>query len=266
MKKTNKILIVIGICLVLAGTLLWNLKSSPTPIPSTDYTNVVIENSSSLDSVQVFVTLQSTESVIGKFGMDSSNINPNPKLWCKNIKGNDTTYCPCKGSFWAKKNQQYLLNDSTSMYGAVVSFGADNYGCEAAIAHGWDYGINIFEFTINTPSTGNESTDLSCLDGLNSYLKLTVSDTLNWIAGGNVFKNPAKNTWPLSKNCGIVGVYPYHCDVCIDTLTPPHPVCFPWQGCSKNSVNNCQLDRATVRGGYIKCEFLGFTPIPDLKK
>jgi len=48
----------------------------------------------------------------------------------------------------------------------------------------------------------------------------------------------------------------------IDTLTPPQPVCFPWSLCSDNSVNNCQLDRATVRGGNITCEFLGFTPMP----
>lgn len=226
----------------------------PLPTPP-QYTDVIIENSSELDSVQVFVTLQSTESIVGKFGMDSTNFNPDSK-------NPDGTPVKCKGVFWAKKGIKYHLGDTTTLYGAVVSFGADNYACDAAISHGWPYGINIFEFTVNTPSTGNESTDLSCLDGLNSFLKLTVSDTLNWIAGGNIFKNPTQNTWPLDANCNIVGVYPYHCDVCIDTLTPPHPVCFPFSGCSKNPVNNCQLDRATVRGGNIKCEFLGFTPIP----
>lgn len=221
---------------------------------NTQYTDVIIENSSEIDSVQVFVTLQSTESIIGKFGMDSTNFNPNSK-------NPDGSPVKCKGVFWAKKGIKYHLGDTTALYGAVVSFGADNYACDAAISHGWLYGINIFEFTVNTPSTGNESTDLSCLDGLNSFLKLTVSDTVNWIAGGNVFKNPAQNSWPLETNCNIIGVYPYHCDNCIDTVTPPHPVCFPFEGCSKNSVNNCQLDRATVRGGNIKCEFLGFTPI-----
>lgn len=221
-------------------------------------TDVIIKNSSDLDSVQVFVTLQSTESIVGKFGMDSTNFNPNSK----NPDGSPVT---CKGVFWAKKGVEYHLGDTSVLYGAVISFGADNYACDAAIDHGWLYGVNIFEFTVNTPSNGNESTDLSCLDGLNSFLRLTVSDTVNWIAGGKVFKNPAETKFPLSANCGIVGVYPYHCDVCIDTLTPPKPVCFPFEGCSKNSVNNCQLDRATIRGGYIMCEFLGFTPTPAMK-
>ena len=248
--------------LSLTSVILFSCQNeSPAPVGK-DYTDVIIKNSSSLDSVQVYVTLQAQESIVGKFGMDSSNFNPNSK-------NPDGTPVQCKGMFWAKKDSLYHLGDTTTLYGAVVSFGADNYGCEAAISHGWQYGVNIFEFTVNTPSTGNESTDLSCLDGLNSFLMLTVSDTSNWIAGGNVFKNPAKNCFPLERNCGIVGVYPYHCDVCIDTLTPPHPVCFPWinpeKSCSNNPVNNCQLDRATVRGGNITCEFLGFTPVPALK-
>ena len=225
------------------------------PPTTSQYTDVIIKNSSKLDSVQVFVTLQSTESIVGKFGMDSTNFNPNSK----NPDGSPVT---CKGVFWAYKGIEYHLGDTATLYGAVVSFGADNYACDAAISHGWDYGINIFEFTVNTPSTGNESTDLSCLDGLNVYMMLTVSDTVNWIAGGKTFKNPAMVNYPLSANCNIPGVYPYHCDVCIDTLSPPKPVCFPFEGCSSNPVNNCQLDRATVRGGNIKCEFLGFTPVP----
>lgn len=248
---------------LLSALLLISSCNNPTPPLSTvNSTDIIIQNSSNEDSVQVFVTLQSGESVVGLFGMDSSNINPNPKLWCENIVGTDTTMIPCKGSFWAKKGIKYHLGRTSEVAGAVISFGADNFGCEAAISHGWQYGINIFEFTINTPSTGNESTDLSCLDGLNSYLKMTVSDNINWIAGGNIFTNPAENKWPLSNNCDIIGVYPYHCDVCCDTLTPPQPECFPFTGCSKtNDINNCQLDRVTVRGGYIKCEFLGFTPI-----
>lgn len=260
MKKTAKILIALGASLILTGVILWNCNT-PTPPPTSntpEYTDVIIKNSSKLDSVQVFVTLQSTESIVGKFGMDSSNFNPA-------TKNKDGSPVKCKGVFWAKKDSLYHLGYTATLYGAVVSFGADNYACDAAISHGWLYGVNIFEFTVNTPSTGNESTDLSCLDGLNSYLKLTVSDTVNWIAGGKIFKNPAENKWPLKDNCGIVGVFPYHCDNCIDTVKPPHPICFPLTGCSDNPVNNCQLDRATVRGKNIKCEFLGFTPVPALK-
>lgn len=247
-----------NLLLILTSVIVLSCQNSNNSQSSPSYTDVIIKNSSNIDSVQVFVTLQSTESIVGKFGMDSTNFNPNSK----NPNG---TPVSCKGVFWAKKGIEYHLGDTTVLYGAVISFGADNYACDAAISHGWQYGVNIFEFTINTPSNGNESTDLSCLDGLNSFLKLTVSDTLNWIAGGKTFKNPAETRFPLSANCGIVGVYPYHCDVCIDTLTPPHPVCFPFEGCSKNPVNNCQLDRATVRGGNITCEFLGFTPVPALK-
>ena len=180
--KTIKIMKKLLLLLSLTSVILFSCQNeSPAPVGK-DYTDVIIKNSSSLDSVQVYVTLQAQESIVGKFGMDSSNFNPNSK-------NPDGTPVQCKGMFWAKKDSLYHLGNTTTLYGAVVSFGADNYGCEAAISHGWQYGINIFEFTVNTPSTGNESTDLSCLDGLNSFLMLTVSDTSNWIAGGNVFKS-----------------------------------------------------------------------------
>ena len=103
MKKITKILIVLGIGAILSGIILWNCKSpsltlvSPTPtnmVDTTKYTDVVLINCTN-DSVQVFVTLQSQESIIGKFGMDSTNFDPN------------SVGVQCKGVFWAKKDIEF---------------------------------------------------------------------------------------------------------------------------------------------------------------
>ena len=127
MTKLSKILIAIGLGLIVTGILIWLWKSpTPQPVPTpsvgvdtTKYTDVVLKNSSDLDSVQVFVTMSNMTSIIGKFGMDSSNI---------------VTYCqpdsiPCVGSFWAKKGVEYHLNDTTALSAIVVTWGLPNQAC-----------------------------------------------------------------------------------------------------------------------------------------
>ena len=128
MKKIAKILIAIGIGLLIAGAILWdwdNPKHKPNQNPivdTTKYTDVVLINKSELDSVKVFVTLQGTKSIVGLFGMDSSNI---------------ITYCidsvPCVGSFWAKKGVEYHLGDTTPLSGVIITWGVQNQSCPAAL-------------------------------------------------------------------------------------------------------------------------------------
>jgi hypothetical protein len=103
MKTITKFLISVGLISLITGMVIsCNTKpthSSPhstTSVDTTKYTDVVLINKSNLDSVQVFITLQSTESIVGKFGMDSTNFNPN-------AKNPDGTPVQCKGIFWAKK-------------------------------------------------------------------------------------------------------------------------------------------------------------------
>lgn len=285
MKKITKILIALGIIL---WVILWNWKSpspvSPTPtnlVDTTKYTDVVLINHTNIDSVQVFVTLQSEESIIGKFGMDSTNLNPNG--------------VQCKGVFWAKKGIEYHLGDTTAIYGALITFGVLNQDCPNAQNEGYPFGINNFEFTVNCwwqkgIVTGRgESFDITCVDGLHSVLKQTVtsfgtrnSAGLNpnfgafWDFGyadslGCLTKFKSSTNGTNFLGCiNIAGVYPYGCDFGYKTvkptpcvILPPYPV-----KCSDRwgLINTSQTNRQG-QGGQVICEFLGFTskPQPGIK-
>jgi hypothetical protein len=303
--KKNLISSVI-VTLVIISTLFGCKNSNPTScypnptvsVDTTKYTDVVLVNNSNLDSVEVFITLPSTSSIIGKFGMDSSNIY----IKCMNIQNNDTTYCPCKGKFWAKKGVEYHLGDSLALNSVVVSWGVDNQACTAAQSivdskgkQLYPYGLNIFEFTVNTwyqngITTGsNESFDISCVDGLHSVLKQHVTSFgprndvgLNpnfssyWDYGyidstGHHAKFKESMNGVSFKSCiNIPGVFPYQCDWGYRQYSPP-PACsdpsYPVECSTKwGNINTSQLNRPG-QGGRITCEFLGYTKdaIPVLK-
>ena len=281
MKKIAKILIALGIGLLVAGAILWNWKCNPPtpPSPSVDtthYTDVVLVNKSQLDSVQVFVTLQGTESIIGLFGMDSSNI---------------VTYCtdsvPCVGSFWAKKGVEYHLGDTVALTGVIVTWGVQNQSCSAAQAIGYPFGINNFEFTVNTwwqngEVTGaGESFDITCVDGLHSILQQRVTSfgpRVDSVLSPNfgafwdfgykdkegkleVFKG-STNGSTLEGCVNIPGVFPYQCDWGYKSNQPP-PACnnpsYPVKCSDKwGQINTSQTNRQG-QGGQVICEFIGFT-------
>lgn len=300
MKKTAKILIAIGLGLVVAGAILWNCNTPNPPTPpapssntvdTTKYTDVVLINKSNLDSVKVYVTLPSTQSIVGKFGMDSSNIY----IECMNINGKDTTYCPCKGTFWAKKGVEYHWGDTVAAPSVVVTWGVDNQACTTA-QNGQDasdngqkypFGVNIFEFTVNTwwqngkTLGANESFDISCVDGLHSVLKQRVTSFgprdnsgLNpnfgayWDYGyidstGHHAKFVESMNGIDFKGCvNIPGVFPYGCDWGYKSEAPPTPCSCPSYSveCSTKygNINTSQTNRQG-QGGQVICEFLGYT-------
>jgi hypothetical protein len=287
MKKITYYLISFGIILLGLGLLIGFLadkKSTTPPVNTSKYTDVVLINKSELDSVKVYVTLQNTESIVGLFGMDSSNIE---------------TYCspdstPCVGSFWAKRNVEYHLGDTTSLTGAIITWGVQNQSCPAAQnildSSGkklYPYGINNFEFTVNTwwqngKVTGNgESFDITCVDGLHSVLQQRVtsfgprndsvlSPNFNafWDFG---YKNEkgvlepfkgSRNGIKFEDCVNIPGVFPYGCDWGYKQNQPPTPCNNPKYPvkCSTKygNINTSQTNRQG-QGGQVICEFLGFT-------
>lgn len=293
MKKISKFLIATGLILVITGAVLWNCNNKPTPDPTpstptsivdtTKYTDVVLVNKSNLDSVQVFVTLGNMHSIIGKFGMDSSNI---------------VTYCapdsiPCVGSFWAIKDTLYHLGDTTALPSVVITWGLQNQACSAAqnildsAGHQlYPFGLNIFEFTVNTwyqkgITTGKgESFDISCVDGLHSVLRESVTsfgprntNGLNpnfgafWDFGytenGQLQKFTSATNGAFLDGCvNIAGVFPYQCDWGYLSHQPPTPCTTPTYNvvCSTKwgNINTSQTNRQG-QGGRVTCEFIGFT-------
>lgn len=201
------------------------------------FTSVVIRNSSMEDSVKVYVTLQSPNSVVGLFGIS------------------DTIGSCSKGYFYALKDSGYESNTSTSLLGVVVSFGGDNVPCQVAIQNGFMGGINVFEFSINTPY---EVFDLSCEDGMNAMMNVSVSDS-NWTTGDgeNIASfDSAQNRIQLIDNVGIRGIFPYRCTDCIRLGTAVPENCFNLKDtCS--AIRACQVARTNQDGGKIVLRYLG---------
>jgi hypothetical protein len=207
-------------------------------------TNLVITNNSQEDSVKVFVTLQSPNSVIGLFGIT------------------DTIGSCSKGYFYAYKDSSYYSNTTATLLGVVISFGGDNLPCQTAIQQGFYTGINIFECSINTPF---ESFDISCEDGVNSIIQVSVTDSLNWTTGDSIYQQTflcTQNTFPIEKNINIRGVFPYCCTDCIRLGSAVPENCFSLpETC--DSVRTCQAARTNNNGGTININYLGkaWTPL-----
>jgi hypothetical protein len=297
MNKLAKLLIALGLGLAAAGIILWwldhtNPTPGPKPYPQIDtakYTDVVLINASNYDSVQVFVTLQSQESVVGLFGMDSSNIF----TWCGPPQ---TTQHPCIGTFWAKRGVEHHLGSTKPLAGVIVTWGAQNQACPVAQLDTtpdgkqlFPFGINNFEFTVNTwwqdsVLGANESFDITCVDGLHSILQQTVtsfgprvSDTTAnfgafWDFG---YKDSTAQLVPffssmngptLDKCVNIPGVFPYGCDWGYRSYSPPTPCNKPKYEvkCSTKwgEINTSQTNRPG-QGGRVTCELIGFTKDPQ---
>ena len=285
MKKIAKILIALGIGLLIAGAILWNWNHpTPTPAPpapaptvdTTRYTDVVLINKSQLDSVQVWVVLQSGESIVGLFGMDSSNM----------FNGQSDV-----GNFWAQKGVEYHLGDTTALQGVIVTWGVQNQNCSAAQAAGYPFGINNFEFTVNTwwqngvVTGAGESFDITCVDGLHSILQQTVTSfgpRVDSVLSPNFgafwdfgYKDNTGKLEPfvgstngatLAECVNIPGVFPYQCDWGYRQYSPP-PGCnnpsYPVKCSDKwGQINTSQTNRQG-QGGQVICTFLGFTADPQ---
>jgi hypothetical protein len=224
---------------------LFGCKPCPTcpTVEPTDYTNLTIKNSSKQDSVLVYVTLQSPNSVVGLFGIQAA----------------DTIGSCSKGTFYAYKDSSYSSSDSTTLLGVVISFDGDNLPCQVAIPLGFPTGINIFECSINTKF---ESFDISCEDGMNSMLKVSVSDTVNWTTGDGVNQqnfDSTKNVFPIQNNINVRGVFPYRCTDCIDLGAAIPENCLNLKDtCS--TYRTCQAARTGNNGGTILIEYLSGAP------
>lgn len=213
-------------------------KSKKSEPSKKDYTNVVISNKSKEDSVKVYVTLQAPNSVVGLFGIK------------------DTIGSCSKGYFYAYKDSIYQSKTREQLLGVVVSFGGDNLPCQVAVKRGFYTGINIFEFSVNI---GYESFDISCEDGVNSIIRASVTDTVNWTTGeGDYIKSyrTAQNTFPIVNNIGIRGVFPYRCTDCKDKGSAVPENCFNIKD-TCNSQRICQTARTFHKGGAINIDYLG---------
>jgi hypothetical protein len=231
-----------GLLLVLVAILVayWLYLGYKAPIPneSNDTEMRIVNNSK--DSVLVYLTLGG--------GFDSTYIqNVNGIFGC--------TQNGLVGSFWLPKNDSVYYTPSLSFSGNV-SFGTQPLNCPDSI---WKKGVNIFEFNLNEPQ---ESIDISCMAGVNSILRCDLIGGANWLADTCLNARLLQND-SMYKNSGRLGVYPYGCTDCTDTLGR--------QGCqqptdSPNKYKICNPTRAKgQKGGVVRLSFNGYTDIEILK-
>lgn len=240
------------------------------------FTDVTIRNSSDT-IVQCFLTVPSTDSPVGKFGISSDSLN-----------AGKTT-----GWFWLKQGEVVHLNSTIPSMGYIITFGAQNAPCSQSTQQGWLTGINNFEFTLNCFDTtlnkgctgGNESADITNVDGVNALIGYQV-DTAEGKIGrkfwdysltdstGELFHfNAITSSGQLFGDCNKPGIFPYDCDVCYAHSAQAPTPCFPLPvgyNCSytlaQGNLYTCQINRPG-QGGTINVTFYGFSnkPQPAMK-
>ena len=239
--KKYKIIIVIAVLALISA---YTIKVYCCDEQNIKYTDITIENIV-VDSVKVYLTLQSPNSVVGMFG----------------IKASDTTGSSSQGYFYALKDSLYHLNYKKPLKGWNVSFEGAPTGCQKAIKDGFKNGINIVEGTINVM---NESFDISCVDGINCVIKTFVTDS-SWTTGYSYFEKTfysAENRLSHQSNLNVRGIFPYRCNNCIgiNPVNKPHN-CYDLQD-KVDSIKVCQVSRnnkghKVTRGGTIHIQYWG---------
>lgn len=88
--------------------------------------------------------------------------------------------------------------------------------------HGKD-GTSIAEFTLNPSATCYETIDISCVNGVNSFIKLITEAKGGWVYGPNNTPITTIYNKGLKDNAGLPGVYPVNCTTCTGTANAPCP-------------------------------------------
>lgn len=232
------ILILFGFSMVLY---ICNKKPVPAPPPA-NLTQLKIYNGTA-DTVLAYLTLGTTPGCLQNVGQIPFITN--------NLPGQNNL----QGTFKLAPNDSTIAYAPDSLgYNGVISFLYAPNNCPSL---GYPNGINQFEFMLNNAYQGanaQESINISCVHGVNCIIRVNCITLNNFNAGQTVpVIQSFANT--LNKNQLIAGVYPYGCDTCTGSKTPPACIPLP-QPAHKNSV--CQVQRnATLSGGLIKIIYMG---------
>lgn len=198
-------------------------------------------------AVTVFVTLGATEGCLQN---------------CDSIPYVTDSIAPLVGSFVLGAHDSTIVWSPDSLgFNGNVSFNTQPLNCATAQ---FPNGVNMFEFIINNSfQAGNpqETVDISCVAGTNCGIICELSGGNVWNAGPGFdsiqdFRNNIDG-----KNSGVVGVFPYGCDGCVDAINPP--------ACDSISTDRqkfpiCTVQRNAVNcgGGLVRVVYLGsLTPL-----
>lgn len=112
------------------------------------------------------------------------------------------------------------------------------------------YGTNIAEFTLNPNQGCAEAFDISCVNGVNSYIIMKAEPDSGWVYGPNNtplgdVKDQIYNR-DLQENSGLPGVYPVNCTDCIQLVGEKPCPTLPVGPAQKERI--CNIQRYTTGG------------------
>lgn len=187
------------------------------------------------DSVQVYLTLgggyDSTfvQNVNGIFGITDSGL---------------------VGTFYLQAGDTVFYQSSLKLSGNI-GFGSQGVNC---FSDAWPTGVNIFEFNLNEDQ---ESMDISAMGGVNCIMVVQNIGGPSWAATPSFPDVRIYFNDTMWKNTNKLGVYPYGCTTCTDTIGK--------QACqtpneTPDSTRICNPTRAAgYRGGLVLLTFKGYT-------
>lgn len=164
---------------------------------------------------------------------------------------------PLMGHFILNANTSFYINTTKGLgFNGNITFNTPPLNCKTPE---FPFGVNTAEFIVNNGfQDGNpqETIDNSCVAGANSIIKFNVS-AADWAANyGKISVQTFMNdVW--DKNTEIVGVYPFGCDDCTSSVSPPSCVGLQPQNSNKEPICNVQRDAKSNDGGKVEIVFMG---------
>lgn len=210
-----------------------------------------LETHNASDSpVLVYLTLGATPGCV----QDVSTITFTPAVDLNVI-------APLMGSFTLSKHHTVTIAapDGLGLNGNLC-FGSPPINCPCP---DWPNGVALAEFILNNgfQPGGQETIDISCVAGSNAYLSFDLSAG-DWTANGGTISVTQMRNSTRYHNTGLVGVYPYGCDDCTASVSPPSCVGPQPQFANTEPICNVQRSAASNQGGVVKVSFIGWTPVP----
>ena len=154
------------------------------------------------------------------------------------------------GSFYIQPGDTVFYQSSLKLSGNI-GFGSQGVNC---FTKEWPTGVNIFEFNLNEDQ---ESMDISAMGGVNSLMVVQNIGGPMWAATPSFPDVRLYYNDTMWKNTNKLGVFPYGCTTCTDTIGK--------QACqtpneTPDSTRICNPTRAAgYRGGLVLLTFKGYT-------
>lgn len=208
-------------------------------------TQIKITNSTDINVI-CFITLGATEGCV----QDVENLKFSSAI--KIIK-----ISPLQGYFSLKAKISTDISAPAGLgFNGNVSINTPPLNCSGSTV---PHGVNIAEFIINNGFQGanaQETVDMSCVAGANCKMKFSLSAN-DWSTNGGAInvKEFENNEW--NNNTGINGVFPYGCDDCTASVSPPSCVGKHPQYANTLPICNVQRNAVSNEGGLVEISFLG---------